>query len=122
MSYEFTGKVVHIGEKETFPSGFYKRIVVIDDEADNYPQQIPFEFLKQMADKLDSKGIREGDKVTVRFDLQGREYNGRWFGSLKAWDVNRMGETRRAEPKDEVQRQLDETLDEETALDEDVPF
>lgn len=125
MAYEFTGEIIHIGDRQEFASGFYKRDIVLTDRADKYPQQIPFECVKQTADLIDSKGLRVGDRVTVRFDLRGREYKGRYFGSNNVWKLDRLGEPRQKPQHDEAQRQLNhqqETLDDDAAFSSEPPF
>jgi len=42
-------------------------------------------------DKCDSIP-QVGQQVTVDFDINGREYNGRWYVELKAWRVNKRDE------------------------------
>lgn len=82
-----TGKVLHVGETEQVSDKFCKRLLVLDDPmSEKYPQQIPFEFVQDAVSKLD--GVNIGDKVTVSFNLSGREWNGRYFGSNKGWRIN----------------------------------
>jgi len=85
MAYELTGRVKLIQEPQTFPSGFAKREMVVTVEDGNYPQDINLEFLKEKMSLLDS--IRVGQKVTVTFDIRGREYNGRYFNNLVGWKI-----------------------------------
>ena len=97
MSYEYTGTVKKIGEVQTFPSGFSKREIVVTSEEDRYPQDVSFEFLKEKADLLNNIG--EADRVKVTFDIGGREYNGRYFNSLKGWKIEKVGDTAQAAPE-----------------------
>lgn len=120
MSYQFTGTVLMIGELEHVGAkGFQKRMVVIDDNADEYPQQVPFEFVGKKANEPNAKGIRVGDKVTVKFDLRGREWKGKYYGNNSAWDINRLGAAQQPQQSDPNQYELDS---EDDPLDEDVPF
>lgn len=88
MSYEFTGTVKKVGDVQTFPSGFSKRELVVTSEDDRYPQDVMFEFLKDKGDLLNP--ISEADRVKVTFDIGGREYNGRYFNSLKGWRIEKL--------------------------------
>ena len=36
--------------------------------------------------------FREGDRVLVKFDLRGREYNGNFYVDLNAWRIEAAGE------------------------------
>ena len=38
-------------------------------------------------DKIDQFNPTEGDETEVSFDLESREYNGRWYTDVKAWKV-----------------------------------
>lgn len=40
-------------------------------------------------DKIDQFGIVDGEELTVHFDLESREFNGRWYTDVKAWRVER---------------------------------
>ena len=39
------------------------------------------------AERLQLLNIQVGQDVNVRFDIDAREYNGRWFNSIRAYDV-----------------------------------
>lgn len=41
-------------------------------------------------DKIDQLNIQLGEILTVQFDINAREYNGRWFNSINAWNVIRQ--------------------------------
>ena len=84
MAYEISGTIKTIFDTQTFPSGFSKREFVITTE-DKFPQDIKLECLKEKASLLDS--VTEGQAVKVHFDINGREYNGRYFVNLNAWRV-----------------------------------
>lgn len=115
MAYDLTGTVKEIFPEQTFASGFNKREFVISDEAEKFPQDIKFECLKERVE-LVSK-LKKGDRVKVSFDINGREWNGKYFVNLVAWKVEAAGGAAPApddgpppfDPGDEV-------------LDEEVPF
>ncbi len=89
--YEFIGTIKKLGEVQSFPSGFSKRELVVTSEGDRFPQDVMFEFLKEKADLLNS--LNEADRVKVSFDIGGREYNGRYFNSLKGWKIEKVDES-----------------------------
>lgn len=33
-------------------------------------------------------GLTIGEKINISFDIQSREYNGRWYTDLKAWKIS----------------------------------
>lgn len=83
-SYEVTGAIKMIADQQTFPSGFTKREFVVTTEED-YPQSLKIECIKDRCSLLD--GLKEGDRVAVRFNIRGSEYNGRYFVNLQAWRI-----------------------------------
>lgn len=85
MGYQLTGAVKVIGELQTFESGFCKREFVVTDEG-KYPQDIKFECLKEKVSMLD--GLSVGDAVDVDFNLNGNEYNGKYYTNLVCWKLN----------------------------------
>jgi single-strand DNA-binding protein len=82
-TYDMTGTVKVVMDQQTFDSGFTKREFVVTTEDDRYPQDIKFECVKDKVSLLDD--VKEGQNVTVTFDLRGNEYNGRYFVNLTAW-------------------------------------
>jgi len=80
---EFRGEVVTVLPMETVGAkGFRKRTVVISDGNDKYPQRIPFELTGDNAEKEPALGM-----ATVKFYLQGREWNGKYYSSLRAVEI-----------------------------------
>jgi hypothetical protein len=52
---------------------------------DKYPQLVQFQAVNERVKFLD--GAKVGQECEVKFDLRGREYNGRYYVSLNAWDI-----------------------------------
>jgi len=78
------GTVKLIQDLQTFPSGFQKRCFVVMTDGP-YPQPIQFSCLKERVSLLDN--IREGQTVSVHFNLNGREWEGKYFTDAVAWRV-----------------------------------
>ena len=38
-------------------------------------------------DNLTRFNIQQGQELTISFDINAREYNGRWFNDIRAWNV-----------------------------------
>ena len=85
MAYDLTGKVKLIQAVQTFDSGFTKREMVVIVEEGKYPQEINIEFVQEKVGLLEN--LQVGQKVTVTFDIRGREYNGRYFNNLQGWKI-----------------------------------
>ena len=54
---------------------------------EQYPKKLAFDVIN---DKIDQFNIQLGEILTVQFDINAREYNGRWFNSVNAWNVIRQ--------------------------------
>ena len=54
---------------------------------EQYPKKLAFDVIN---DKIDQLNIHLGEILTVQFDINAREYNGRWFNSINAWNVIRQ--------------------------------
>ena len=50
-----------------------------------YPRRMVFEVFGE--DKISLFNIQEGQEVKVSFDIDAREYQGRWFNTIRAWKV-----------------------------------
>ena len=87
-SYAFTGTIKKILPVMTFPSGFTKREVIVTPEGDKFPQDIPVGFTKDKVAMLDA--FQEADRVTVNFNLTGREYNGKYFINCDGWKIQKL--------------------------------
>jgi hypothetical protein len=84
-SFELKGPITQINATQEFPSGFSKREFVVEVKDGKYPQAIKFECIKDKAALLDD--VKEGDEVTVYFNIRGSEYKGRHFVNLHAWKL-----------------------------------
>ena len=85
---ELTGRITHINQIVTGESknGTWKKqdFVILTDS--QYPKNVCFSLWGDKISKLESV---VNDKVTVSFDLESRESNGRWFTEAKAWMVKK---------------------------------
>jgi len=82
------GTLKLVGERKSFNSGSYKTEFVLTVPG-QYPKDVAFEAWKEKSDLIST--MRAGDTLEVAFDLDGREWNGRYFVSLKAYDIKRVG-------------------------------
>jgi hypothetical protein len=83
---------------ETFPSGFSKRVLVINTGG-KYPQTIPVEFTKDKTDLL--TGLRKGQDVTAHVNLRGNEYNGKYYANIQGWKLDK-GEAQSGEDRQKM--------------------
>jgi hypothetical protein len=124
---DLTGRVKVVMEEKAFASGFTKREFVVTTE-DQYPQDIIFELLKEKGSLINA--FKPGDRVIVRFDVRGREWQGKYFNSLVAWKIEAAGAPATAPAAAEPQNYAYQTPSVETArpaiqespMEDDLPF
>lgn len=103
-AYKYTGKVKEIGKTQSWPSGFAKRTLVLEqDDGGKYPNYAVFEFVRgkggdSSRDRTrDLDHILPGEEVTVSFFVNANENRnrpGQWFVSLRGVKVERGEQVR----------------------------
>jgi len=78
--YSYEGKIKVVEKLREFDSGFKKREIVLTDGAEQYPQDIKFEFLKDDVELL--SGYRKNQTVKIDFTIRGNEYQGKHYVNL----------------------------------------
>jgi hypothetical protein len=88
---ELTGKITQVLPEKSGTSarGPWRKQEYVIEIPGEYPKQVCFMI---WGDKIDQFGIQQGQEVTVHFDLESREYNGRWYTDVKAWRVEPAGQ------------------------------
>jgi hypothetical protein len=98
-------------EEGTSNSGnaWTKTVFVVETDG-QYPKKIAFELFnkKEIVDTL-----RVGQPATVHFDVESREYNGRYYTACRAWKVEAAGA---------AQQQSVPTSPSPSGADDDFPF
>ncbi len=87
---EITGKIIAIlpergGISKT--GNEWKMQEYVIETHEQYPKKMCFNIFG--ADKIAQFNIQAGEEVTVSFDINAREYNGRWYNDIRAWRVER---------------------------------
>jgi hypothetical protein len=88
---EITGKVIAVlplksGVSASTGNAWSTQDYVIET-AGTYPTKCCFNVFGE--DKIKAMDIKVGEELTVSFDIDAREYQGRWFNSIRAWKVKR---------------------------------
>ena len=60
---------------------------------DQYPRKVHFEVFGE--DRIKQNPCELDQLVTVSFDIESREFNGRWYTSIRAWKIQ-QGDTTQA--------------------------
>jgi hypothetical protein len=86
MEIQGTLKQILKTESGTSKSGkTWQKQTIIIETADAYPKQIAVEVSEKALSRL--QDYSEGMTITCSINIESREYNGRWFTSVKAWKI-----------------------------------
>lgn len=88
---ELTGKVIAVlplqsGTSNRNGNEWRKQEYVIETVNEQYPRKLCFNL---WGDRIDQFKIQQGELITVSFDIDAREYNGRWYNDIRAWRIDR---------------------------------
>ena len=83
---DFRGKIIAVmplqkGISKANGNEWKKQEYVIENH-DQYPRKMCFNL---WSDKIDQFNIQLGEELNVSFDIDAREYNGRWYNDIRAW-------------------------------------
>lgn len=98
---ELAGKVIAVLEPRGGVSrngNEWKVQEYVIETHDQYPRKMCFDVFG--ADKIQQFNIQVGEELNVSFDIDAREWQGRWFNSIRAWKVERVGATSQMPPVD----------------------
>lgn len=88
---ELAGKVIAVLEPRGGVSkngNEWKVQEYVIETHDQYPRRMCFDVFG--ADKIQQFNIQVGEELNVSFDIDAREWQGRWFNSIRAWKVERV--------------------------------
>ncbi len=60
----------------------WKKKEYVLETFDTYPRKVHFTCFGDNADKI---ALQVGQVATISFDIESREYNGRWYTDIRAW-------------------------------------
>ena len=89
---EMAGVVIAILPERSGTSqrGEWRSQSFVIETQEQYPKHLCFEVFG--ADRIAQFNIKGGETIIVQFDIDARQYQDRWFNSIKAWNVIRPGQ------------------------------
>lgn len=87
---ELQGRVIAETEERSGTSarGEWKVKGYVIETHEQYPKKMLFEVFG--VDRLARFNVQVGQEVLVSFDIDAHEYNGRWYNSIRAFDVRQV--------------------------------
>ena len=86
---EISGKIIQVlpeqgGVGKTSGKEWKLQAYVLETQ-EQYPRKVHFEVFGE--DRIKANPCQLDDIVTVSFDIESREFNGRWYTSIRAWKI-----------------------------------
>ena len=119
---EFEGKVIQIlpATGGTSARGEWHKQEVIFEIPGEFSRKVCVVFFNKQAEVA---RLQEGGLYTVSFNLESREYNGRWYTDARAWRVQPKQEAPAASSMPDMPPFMDEPAAPVSAADvDDLPF
>jgi hypothetical protein len=85
---ELQGKVIAVLPERSGVSARgveWKSQSFVIETHEQYPKKLVFDVFG--AERLAQFNIQSGEEISVSFDIDAHEYNGRWFNNVRAWNV-----------------------------------
>ena len=116
---EISGKLIQFLAVQTGQgkNGPWKKQEFVIETGDTYPKKI---CIAVWGEKIDMTKFKVGDSITASFDVESREYNGKWYTDVKAWKVVAGQSTPQASPGNQANN-ADQYFDINSSTD-DLPF
>ena len=91
---ELTGKIIAVmaaqsGVSARTGNSWMSQEYVIEVPG-QYPRKCVFRLFGE--DRIKQFAIQQGEDLTIQFDIDAHEYNGRWFNEIRAYNVIRAGQ------------------------------
>jgi len=91
---ELTGKIIAVlaaqsGVSARTGNSWMSQEYVIEVPG-QYPRKCVFRLFGE--DRIKQFAIQQGEDLTIQFDIDAHEYNGRWFNEIRAYNVIRVGQ------------------------------
>lgn len=97
---EFQGKIIWIGDKRQGVSSkgtaWSSQDYAVQDATQKYPRTMCFNVFGE--DRIKEFNIRMDEEVKVSFDIDARQYNGKFYNDIRAWKVERPNAAQAMQP------------------------
>ena len=97
---DLTGKVIAIMEARSGVSNRTGNTWMTQEYVIEVPGQYPRKMMFNIfgEDRIKQFNIQAGEEITVQFDIDAREFNGRWYTSIRAYRIVQGDVTQPAAP------------------------
>ena len=97
---EITGKIIAVlpansGTSARTGNPWMSQTYVIETQG-QYPKKLAFDVFGE--ERIKQFNIKQGEELTVRFDIDAHEYQGRYFNQIRAFNVEKSGQQTTQQP------------------------
>jgi len=78
-------QILRLESGESKSGKTWQKQTIIVETQESYPKLIAIEVSEKALSRL--QDYSEGMTITCSINIESREYNGRWFTSVKAWKI-----------------------------------
>jgi hypothetical protein len=84
---QLTAKLIQLLPLQTGTgkNGEWKKQDIIVETDGQYPKKVSVSI---WGEKINEQQLTIGNTLTIDFDIESREYSGRWYTDLKAWKID----------------------------------
>ena len=122
MSLQVEGRIVRILDKQTGEgkNGTWEKQDFVIETQDQYPKQVCFTLWGEKTSYLEK--LSTGSDIGVKFNIESREYNGKWYTNARAWRIEALEGQDTTPTQEEVPPQLppDDFVD--SSAEDNLPF
>lgn len=93
MSLQVKGKIEKILQPESGVSragNEWKKQEFVIETDEQFPKKVCFTLFNDKNALLEK--VKEGDDVEVSFNLESREFNGKWYHNINAWKIDKVSD------------------------------
>jgi hypothetical protein len=65
----------------------WKKQEYVLETMDSFPRKVKFDFF---GDRADQYPLEVGDVITLSYDIESREFNGRWYTDIRGWKAEKI--------------------------------
>jgi len=115
---QLTAKLIQVLPLQTGSgkNGQWKKQDIIVETEGQYPKKV---CVSIWGDKINESQLQVGAQLSISFDVESREYNGRWYTDVKAWKLEPAGAAQAGAAANDDHQYFDEGPGENK---DDLPF
>jgi len=90
MAHEISGKVIQLLPEQsgTGKNGKWLRQDFVIETEEQFPKKVCFAAWGDKVSQVNA--LQSGTRIKVSFNIESREYNGKWYTDLRIWKIENL--------------------------------